>query len=340
MERGQVVQLDRGYPLVAVGDGAPVRCEHATALMKAGDLRATVGDRVWVSRPADHDNAIIERIDPRSSSFVRRDPAERTVPQVLAANFTRVIVVEPAVQVNERRLERELVLAHQTGVAVSVLLTKADLLSGPDEVRRLVERVSALAGPEVEVRAFSVRDAAGAQAVRSWFAADELCVLVGKSGVGKSSLVNTLAGRQVMETGAVREADGKGRHTTVSRAIVQLPGAGRVIDMPGVRGLGLWDALEGIEAAFPDVASLARACRFRDCAHEGEPGCAIEAALAEGRVAPERVASYRGLLAEVRETDRRREEARRLRGEKSSDQQRARGAASSGRARYNGRRTR
>ena len=141
--------------------------------------------------------------------------------------------------------------------------------------------------------------------------------------MGKSSLVNLLVGHEVQETAEVREGDGKGRHTTVSREMIPVPGGGFVVDMPGVRGLGLWDADAGIEAAFADVEQLAEQCRFRDCRHQDEPGCAVRAAVEAGDIAPERFASYQALKQETATLRTRREEARRMRGEKASDTTRA-----------------
>ena len=283
LRTGEVVKLDRGYPLVRFPDGERLRCEHATALVKSHDQRAVIGDVVAVSVPAAHDKGVIEAIAPRTREFVRKDPTERALPQVLAANFERVIVAQPVGEVNLRRLGRELVLAFETGAAVTVVLTKGDLA---DEAATAAvrEAVESLAGPATEVLVVSEADPASVEAVRRLLAPGTTTVLIGRSGVGKSSLVNMLVGTEVLEVGAVREGDGKGRHTTVSREIVAVPGAGRIVDMPGVRGLGLWDAEAGIEAAFPDVESLAEECRFRDCTHQGEPGCAVCAAVAAGEV--------------------------------------------------------
>ena len=312
MQRAQVVKLDRGYPLVRCEDGRLVRCEHATALVKGEKVRAVIGDFVEVNAPEGHDKGIIESICPRERAFVRKDPTERAVPQVLAANFDRVILAQPLAEVNLRRLERELVLAYETGAAVTVVLTKADL----------ADRVRALAGPDVRTLVVSDGNAESVEAVRALMAPGTTTVLVGKSGVGKSSLVNMLVGEEVQETGTVREGDGKGRHTTVSREMVAIPGGGYVVDMPGVRGLGLWDADAGIGAAFADIEQAAQQCRFRDCKHENEPGCAVRAAVESGEIAPERFASYQALKQETATLRDRREEARRMRGEKASDKKR------------------
>ena len=266
MQRAQVVKLDRGYPLVRCEDGRLVRCEHATALVKGEKVRAVIGDFVEVNAPEGHDKGIIESICPRERAFVRKDPTERAVPQVLAANFDRVILAQPLAEVNLRRLERELVLAYETGAAVTVVLTKADLAESEEQVEQVADRVRALAGPDVRT-------------------------LVVSDGNAESEMV-------------------------------AIPGGGYVVDMPGVRGLGLWDADAGIGAAFADIEQAAQQCRFRDCKHENEPGCAVRAAVESGEIAPERFASYQALKQETATLRDRREEARRMRGEKASDKKR------------------
>lgn len=312
--RGRVVQLDRGLPLVRFADGSSLRCEHATALVKAGGTRAVIGDYVFVAPPSSHDQGVIESICPRVTQLVRRDPAERTLPQVLAANFDLVIVAEPLAAVNERRLERALVVAHETGARVAVVLTKADL-ADLAAARETVARVRELAG-DVPVEVVSAEDAPSIERVRALIGPGQTGVLIGKSGVGKSRLVNLLAGDSVRRVGEVRASDGKGRHTTVSRAIVPIPQGGWVVDMPGMRGLGLWDARAGIPAAFPDVTRLAAQCRFRDCRHEAEPGCAVRRAVESGELSAVRVASYQALVAEHAQVEQDREQARQLLGEK------------------------
>ena len=322
MVSGRIVKLDRGFPLVETDDGALIRCEHASDLVKGASVRAVIGDIVELDLPDGHDKGIITAIAPRTTQFVRRDPAERTSAQVLAANFDLVIIAEPLAGLNGKRLERELVLAHQTGAQVAIVLTKADLADA-EEAARSRQRVSDLAGHDVAVAVISTSDASSIENVRALGPTGTTAVLIGKSGVGKSSLVNLLLGSDVQETGQVREFDGKGRHTTVSRELIAIPGAGSVVDMPGVRGLGLWESDAGIETAFADIAQLAEQCRFRDCKHVHEPGCAVRAAVESGELAQLRLDSYRSLSDELEQTRERRDEARHLRGEKASDRKKA-----------------
>lgn len=308
---GEVIKLDRGFPLVEIKDGRRFRCEHATNLVKNGTLRAVIGDKVEVSLPDGHDVGVIEKICDRTSTFVRRDPVERAIPQTLAANFDQVIIAQPVSQLNLRRLERELVLAHQCNTKVAVVLTKADLAKGGiEQLEEAKDRVCTLAGDDVDVLWMSSDDADSISRARSLIAPGTTSILIGKSGVGKSTLINILSGTDSRATGEVRLSDGKGRHTTVSREVVSIPGGGRVVDMPGVRGLGLWDAEAGIEAAFGDIETLACDCRFRDCSHTNEPGCAVRAAHERGEISSERLDSYLSLKSELEATNDRRRKAK------------------------------
>lgn len=310
--RGRVVKLDRGYPLVRLEDGAEVRCEHAVALVKTKEHRAVIGDEVEIELPSGHDKGRINEVLPRRTSFVRKDPTERALPQTLAANFDLVLVAQPLDQVNTRRLERELVLAHETGAEVVVVLTKADLLTDEDQAEAVLKSIEGFVGND-RVMVLSGQDRASVDAVAELIAdGDKVAILVGRSGVGKSTLVNMLVGYELQKTTEVRD-DGKGRHTTVSREIIKLPRGGYIVDMPGVRGLGLWDADEGIGAAFSDVEELAQSCKFRDCSHTNEPGCAVQAAVADGSLAEHRLESYLRLKDESAEVRRRRTEAERIR---------------------------
>ncbi|WP_139651457.1 ribosome small subunit-dependent GTPase A [Raoultibacter phocaeensis] len=322
MVEGQVVKLDRGFPLVRTQEGDELRCKHATALVKGEKVRAVIGDKVLIDVPEGHDKAIIAEILPRDTVFVRKDPTERALPQVLAANFDRVIVAQPISDVNMRRLERELVLAHETGVEVAVVLTKADLAASDEDAERIAEEVRGLVGANDTVLVVSAEEPESIAAVRELMAPKTTTVLIGKSGVGKSSLVNLLVGDEVQATAEVREVDGKGRHTTVSREMIDVPGGGCVVDMPGVRGLGLWDAESGIEAAFSDIEELAEQCKFRDCRHEEEPGCAVRRAVEAGELSPVRLDSYHALRTETAEIKERREEASRIRSRRGHPRRR------------------
>lgn len=326
---GEVVKLDRGFPLVELECGERLRCEHAASLQKSGDTRACIGDRVEVALPDAHDMGVIESIAERRSVLARKDPTDRAIAQIMAANFDKVLIVQPLDRFNPTRLQRELVMAHQSGAEVGVLLTKADLLDRA-EVARIADQVRNLAGSGVSVMAISARperiegapaaDQSGsaiivlegsrAHGIEGAFPPGTTTILLGSSGAGKSSLINALLGQERQLVSDVRAQDGKGRHTTVSREVVPLPNGGRIVDMPGIRGVGLWDADVGIARAFADVEELAQGCRFRDCTHGSEPGCAVRAAVEEGVLGQARLDYYRELKEEEHGIAKRRERAR------------------------------
>ena len=208
--QGEVVKLDRGFPLVRVESGAEYRCKHATALVKNERVRAVIGDKVELALPEGNDKALITAILPRRNRFVRKDPTERAQAQVLAANFEHVLVAQPLAEVNLKRLERELVLAFETGADVAVVLTKADLAESEAQLESVRCTVQDFAGKDVPIIVCTEEDPASVEAVRALVPPGETAILLGRSGVGKSSLVNVLVGHEVQETQAVREGDGRG----------------------------------------------------------------------------------------------------------------------------------
>jgi ribosome biogenesis GTPase / thiamine phosphate phosphatase len=258
------------------------------------DLPA-VGD--WVAaRPLPGERkALIEAILPRRSAFTRKEAWRRTVEQVLAANVDVALVLSSlGPDLNVRRLERYVTAAWESGAEPVVLLTKADLA---DDVERGVSTAEGVA-PGVPVWAVSSVTGEGLDAVRALVAPNRTAVLLGSSGVGKSTLANRLVGHRLLATAEIG-ADGRGRHTTTHRQLVVLPGGGVLLDTPGLRELQLWAGEESLGKTFEDVESLAAECRFGDCRHEREPGCAVTAALADGRLAAERLASFRKLQREI-----------------------------------------
>jgi ribosome biogenesis GTPase len=214
---------------------------------------------------------------------------------VLASNIDTVFVTQSLDKgVNLRRLERELVLTFESGADPVIVLTKADLATAAldtDEVR------GSAAGAPVVVT--SARTGRGIDDLRAYTGRGRTVALIGASGVGKSTLVNSLVGADVQETGAVRETDQRGRHTTTARELVLLPDGGVLIDTPGLRAVTLWLADDGFRRAFADIEALAAGCRFHDCAHDREPGCAVQQAVADGLLDAARVAHYRELDAEL-----------------------------------------
>jgi len=296
---GRVMRADRGMAFVGV-DGAVVRAEPAVHLVKTApsvDTRIAVGDWVAFLRPEGHDHAIVEAILPRSSAFVRKDPGEQTAGQVLAANVDYVFLVQALAPraPNLRRLERELVTAWDSGALPVVVLNKADLCGDAESWRDEVAAVAL----GVDVHLVSALTGEGVGELAAYARGHRTVAFFGPSGAGKSTLINRLVGEGTQATAEVRESDGKGRHTTVARELLLLPQEGVLIDTPGMRALALWDAEEGMSAAFPDIAQLAEGCRFRDCAHQDEPGCAVRAAAEANELDPARLESYRRLVAEL-----------------------------------------
>ena len=259
-----------------------------------------VGDWVVVAPRPDDSSGTITAVLPRHTKFSRKTAWQAAEEQVLAANVDVAFLVTSLNEdLNLRRLERYLILAWESGARPVVVLTKADLHPAPELA---VAEVATIAGG-VPIQVISSLTGDGLDEVRAMLGPGSTAVLLGSSGVGKSTLVNTLAGEELLATQELR-SDGKGRHTTTHRELVQLPTGGLVIDTPGIRELQLWVADEGIDEAFEDITELFTRCRFSDCAHDREPGCAVHAALDDGTLTAERWDSYLKLQRELEHLDR------------------------------------
>ncbi len=276
------------------------------------------GDWVAVRAPAG-DRATIQGCLPRQNALLRKAAGGANV-QALAANVDAALVVTaPDHDLNPRRLERYLAMVRAGGVAPPVVLNKVDLY--PDEGARLdaLEEELGRLAPEVPIHRVSAHTGLGVEALlEQAFGPGRSVAVIGSSGVGKSTLCNQLFGSELQSTGAERTSDSRGRHTTTRRDLLLLPsGLGVVVDTPGLRELGLWEG-SGIDATCPELAEVAKSCRFRDCKHQGEPGCAVEEALIEGDLEEERVLGYEKLKREVARRTRRQ-------GKAEADRERQRG---------------
>jgi ribosome biogenesis GTPase / thiamine phosphate phosphatase len=289
--------------LTQVGE---LRCEVPRRLVHEAVTNAdlpVVGDWVVIAPGADAGSAVgtIRAVLPRFTKFSRKTAWQAAEEQVLAANIDVVFVVTSLNEdLNLRRLERYLILARESGAQPVVLLTKSDLAADSAAALAAIGSIAA----DVPVHALSNVTGEGLDAVRGYLHAGVTAALLGSSGVGKSTLVNTLLGEELLATQELR-GDGQGRHTTTRRELVQLPGGALVIDTPGMRELQLWVADEGLEETFDDVTSLFAHCRFADCQHDSEPGCAVLAAVEEGTLSADRLERWRALEREAIAADRR-----------------------------------
>ncbi len=297
---GRVVRADRGSVLVST-DAETTRAVPAKRLVRAARSGADLpvaGDWVALSVRPELEMPHVEAVLERSSAFVRGDPNGSAEDQVLAANIDTVFLVHPIADgPNLRRIERELSLAWESGATPVVVLTKADLSHEVEAAHESLEKIAF----GVDVHVTSASEDLGITPLRAYTEGGRTVALIGPSGAGKSTLINTLLGEDRQETREVRASDGRGRHVTVARELLLLPDGGVLIDTPGLRGLALTGSEEGIASAFPEIEKLSEACRFRDCTHSGEPGCAVGAAVLAGELLPERLDSYHKLLGEAGE---------------------------------------
>jgi len=268
-----------------------------------------VGDWVLATTRKEESRATIHRVLNRKSKFSRKIAGKKTEQQIVAANVDVVFIVSSLnSEFNLRRLERYVALAWESGAQPMIVLNKSDLSANPEELRREAEAAaigvaviltSALRGDGIEkiremMRSTPEKSGSAVSALKKMPVA-KTAALLGSSGVGKSSLINAILGTQLLDTGEIRESDDRGRHTTTTRHLIVAPGGGVLIDTPGMRELQLWDASEGIDQAFGEIADLAANCKFRDCQHVNEPGCAVRAAVESGSLDAERLESFHKL---------------------------------------------
>ncbi|MFJ4833654.1 ribosome small subunit-dependent GTPase A [Streptomyces sp. NPDC088747] len=291
---GRVIRVDRGQCDVVTADGV-TRAD--TAFVTPNDPLRVVCTGDWVAVEPAGNPRYVRAYLPRRTAFVRSTSSKRSEGQILAANVDyAVVAVSLAVELDLGRVERFLALAWESGAQPVVVLTKADLVPDPATLGHLTQDVETTA-PGVPVLPVSATTGEGLDVLEAVLSGGT-AVLLGQSGAGKSTLANALLGEDVMAVRAARDVDGKGRHTTTTRNLLALPGGGVLIDTPGLRGVGLWDAETGVGQVFAEIEALAADCRFHDCAHVAEPGCAVLAALDAGALPERRLESYRKLLRE------------------------------------------
>lgn len=310
-EQERLRYIDEGFTIARIAaehkemyslllDGNVVHAEVTGRLMFAAESRKdfpAVGD--WVAVQAyENSNAIIHHILPRKTCIVRKASGREFKEQVIAANIDIVFIIQSLDHnYNIRRLERFLVVAKESGAVPVILLSKTDLITD-DELKSRIDEVRAMSSG-IRTIAYSAKTFSHIDEIKQLISPETTVCFIGSSGVGKSTLINRLVGKELLQTNEVREEDSRGRHTTTHRQLIPLDAGGFVIDTPGMRELGLWDISGSIEEIFPEIASLAAGCRFTDCTHIHEPDCAVQHAVHEGRLEAKRYESYLKLKKEA-----------------------------------------
>ena len=291
-----VVQQRGGYRLITETGEMDARASGVLMKSASDAERPAAGDWVAVEARPGETTALVHHVLPRATAFIRKASGTRGGAQVLAANVdVALLVASLNSDLNLRRLERYLATTYESGAAPVVVLTKSDLA---EDVAERIADVQAVAF-DAPVLAISSKTGEGLATLSEHLRPGCTAVLLGSSGAGKSTLLNALAGEERMDTGVIREADERGRHTTTHRELVLLPSGGLILDTPGIRELGLWDADAGVSATFADIEALAAECRFADCSHKKEPGCAVRAAIQAGGLDEGRWRSFQKLQAEL-----------------------------------------
>lgn len=270
-----------------------------------------VGDWVVVLPKLDERKGVIQAVLPRKSKFSRKVAGERTEEQIVSANIDTVFIVsglDGGRSLNLRRIERYLTLAWSSGATPVIVLNKVDICPDADIIIRSVEA----AAPGVAIHPVSAREHTGLDALREYLIEGRTVAFLGSSGVGKSALINALLGIEKQKTGEVRDDDRMGRHTTTRRELIMLPDGGMVIDTPGMREIQMWAGEEDLDTVFSDIEILAKECRFRDCTHNAESGCAVRDAIIQGKLGTDRLESYRKLQSELNYLAAREENSARL----------------------------
>ena len=287
-----------GYEIVCQHGMTHARLKTKEYFVDTQDF-PTAGDFVMIHYIENGDSQILATL-PRRTFFSRREPGPVPRDQAVAANFDYVFIMQSLnLDFNPRRLERYLTLAWQSGAIPVILLTKSDLVEDYWDYLTQVERVA----PGVNTHVVSAHTGSGLNRLNAYLQPGKTLVFLGSSGVGKSSLVNALAGQEIMAVSSIREDDSKGRHTTTHRQLIRLESGAIIIDTPGMRELGIWNAAEGLVDAFADVEQYVTRCRFSDCTHRQEPGCAVRAAIDSGELALSRWESYQTLKEEAVDKD-------------------------------------